>query len=143
MIVLSESVISIKSFFAFFVLMIFMFTTSLIIQGKIRRRWNYFSTLKPDELTYSQDLYKKIPKEDLGISEIFDEIWKNIYDVYLKMLGEFGLEGVFELGDDASFNYFDQIAFVVLTFIMCVTLLNLVVALMSSAYEEFKEVAVY
>ena len=67
MIVLSESVISIKSFFAFFVLMIFMFTTSLIIQGKIRRRWNYFSTLKPDELTYSQDLYKKIPKEDLGI----------------------------------------------------------------------------
>ena len=123
--------------------MIFMFTTSLIIQGKIRRRWDHFSKLKPEELTYSQELYKDIPKENLGISDIFDEIWKNIYDVYLKMLGEFGLEGVFELGDDASFNYFDQIAFVVLTFIMCVTLLNLVVAFMSSAYEEFKEVAVY
>jgi hypothetical protein len=107
MIVLSESVISIKSFFAFFVLMIFMFTTSLIIQGKIRRRWDHFSKLKPEELTYSQELYKDIPKENLGISDIFDEIWKNIYDVYLKMLGEFGLEGVFELGDDASFNYFD------------------------------------
>jgi hypothetical protein len=48
MIVLSESVISIKSFFAFFVLMIFMFTTSLIIQGKIRRRGDHFSKLKPE-----------------------------------------------------------------------------------------------
>lgn len=58
------------------------------------------------------------------------------------MLGEFGLENVFEL-ENESYNYFDQIAFIILTFIMCVTLLNLVVALMSSAYEEYKEVAVY
>ena len=39
LIVLLESVISIKSFLAFFGLMILMFTTSLIIQGRIRRRW--------------------------------------------------------------------------------------------------------
>jgi hypothetical protein len=45
MIVLMESVISIKSFLAFFALMILMFTTSLIIQAKIRRRWEYFENL--------------------------------------------------------------------------------------------------
>ena len=58
------------------------------------------------------------------------------------MLGEFGLEDVFGMEGEA-FNYFDQFAFIFLTFIMCVTLLNLVVALMSSAYEEYKQVAVY
>jgi hypothetical protein len=51
MIVLMESVISIKSFLAFFALMILMFTTSLIIQGKIRRRWLHFK---------EKDLYKNI-----------------------------------------------------------------------------------
>jgi len=48
------------------------------------------------------------------------------------MLGEFGL-------DSRPLTYFDEIIFIGLTFILCVTLLNLVVALMSSAYEEFKE----
>jgi len=47
------------------------------------------------------------------------------------MLGDFG--------EMDSLSYFDEIVFVGLTFILCVTLLNLVVALMSSAYEEFKE----
>ncbi len=143
MIVLMESVISIKSFLAFFALMILMFTTSLIIQGKIRRRWNFFKKEgKNHILTYSEDLYKNISTEKTSFYDIVDEIWQSIYDVYLKMLGEFGLENVFGL-DNESYNYFDQIAFIILTFIMCVTLLNLVVALMSSAYEEYKEVAVY
>ena len=63
--------------------------------------------------------------------EIID-VWANLFDTYLKMLGEFGL-------DSRPMSYFDVIIFIGLTFILCVTLLNLVVALMSSAYEEFKE----
>jgi len=46
------------------------------------------------------------------------------------MLGEFG---------DINDSVFDKIVFMLLTFILCITLLNLVIALMSSAYEEFKE----
>ena len=107
MIVLMESVISIKSFLAFFALMILMFTTSLIIQGKIRRRWNFFKKEgKNHILTYSEDLYKNISTEKTGFYDIVDEIWQSIYDVYLKMLGEFGLENVFGL-DNESYNYFD------------------------------------
>jgi hypothetical protein len=107
MIVLMESVISIKSFLAFFALMILMFTTSLIIQGKIRRRWNFFKKEgKNHILTYSEDLYKNISTEKTSFYDIVDEIWQSIYDVYLKMLGEFGLENVFGL-DNESYNYFD------------------------------------
>jgi len=35
-----------------------------------------------------------------------DEFFEAIYDVYLKMLGEFGLEDVFGMKGEA-FNYFD------------------------------------
>ena len=49
------------------------------------------------------------------------------------MLGEFG-----DIGP-SDYNYFEMGVFVILTFILCITLLNLVIALMSSAYEEFKE----
>jgi len=95
MIVLLESVISIKSFLAFFLIMILMFTTSLIIQGKIRRRWAHFKELDSKELTYSEEIYKDIPGEIPGFQGKFAEFWMNLYDVYLKMLGEFGLENVF------------------------------------------------
>ncbi len=57
-------------------------------------------------MTYSQELYKDIPTEKTGFTDIVDEIWQSIYDVYLKMLGEFGLENVFGL-DNESYNYFD------------------------------------
>lgn len=106
MIVLLESVISIKSFLAFFGLMILMFTTSLIIQGRIRRRWNHFAKLDKKELVYSEDLYKDIEGEKLEFTYLVDEFCEGIYDVYLKMLGEFGLENVFKI-EEAEFNYFD------------------------------------
>ena len=57
MIVLLESVISIKSFLAFFLIMILMFTTSLIIQGKIRRRWAHFKELD------SKGVYMNLERE--------------------------------------------------------------------------------
>jgi hypothetical protein len=93
-------------------------------------------------MNYSREIYLEAEKLMDGELEGFKliytpmeetiDIWANLFDTYLKMLGEFGL-------DSRQMSYFDEIIFIGLTFILCVTLLNLVVALMSSAYEEFKE----
>jgi len=61
------------------------------------------------------------------------EFWEVFYETYLKMLGEFG-----DIGP-GDYNYFQMVVFILLTFVLCITLLNLVIAIMSSAYEEFKE----
>ena len=91
-------------------------------------------------MNYSTKLYESkvmIDGEEMKlteeVSDILPGITKMFYDTYLKMLGEFG--------DimPPDYNYFEMGVFVILTFILCITLLNLVIALMSSAYEEFKE----
>ena len=49
------------------------------------------------------------------------------------MLGEFG-----DIGP-GDYNYFEMVVFILLIFVLCITLLNLVIPIMSRAYEEFKE----
>lgn len=61
MVVLTESILSIKAFLSFFLLMLLTFTTSLLIQNKLDKRWKKFDEEleKSDkfDLTNTPELY--------------------------------------------------------------------------------------